>query len=164
MSVETRKRRASTPVRQESQPYVWSSPSGAHRRGTHGAVVFLISVALIGAVGMLYLLQTNHVANLGYEMSRLQDEREAALVEQQQLSARIAEKQALTTVEMVAREDLGMTPIADHVFLDVTFPAPEPAPSPEPAVSKPSALERFWGRLTGTAVQPSVDGEGAPND
>ncbi len=44
---------------------------------------------------MLYLLQTNHVANLGYEMSELQAEREAALVEQQELSAQIASRQAL---------------------------------------------------------------------
>lgn len=149
MSVETRERRTETAARPETRRYVWSASSESPARRMNGAVVFLIAVALIGAVGMLYLLQTAHVANLGYEMSRLQGERRAALVEQQELSAQIAEKQALTSVETTARQDLGMRPIGDHIFLEVELPPTEATAVPEPATLKPSALERFWGRLTG---------------
>jgi len=164
MSVETRKRRTETAARPDTRRYVWSSPSRQPGRRMHGAVVFLIAVALIGAAGMLYLLQTNHVANLGYEMSRLQDERRAALVEQQELSARIAEKQALTTVETAARQDLGMRPIGDHIFLDAELPAAEATPAPEPAASKPSVIERFWGRLTGQSDRSAETDGGADDD
>jgi hypothetical protein len=111
---------------------------------------------------MLYLLQTNHVANLGYEMSRLQAEREAALVEQQQLSAQIAEKQALTSVESTARFELGMRPIDEHVFLDVELPPAGPTPTATPAPEEhSSALERFWNRLTGSS---SSTGEAGQHD
>lgn len=163
MTVDTRDRRE-TAVRRETGAYVWSTPPPVPKRRMHGAVVFLTAVALIGAVGMLYLLQTNHVANLGYEMSRLQQERQAALVEQQELSAQIAEKQALTTVETVAREDLGMRPIDDHLFLDVELPPAEPAPVPTEAVSQQSALERFWNRLTGRSDESSGSDEGGRDD
>lgn len=146
-AVTTRRERLS-----ETGRYVWSSPSGRELRPS-GAIVFLISVALIAAVGMLYLLQTNHIASLGYEMSRLQKEREAALVEQQSLAAQIAARQAITEVGIVARRDLGMVEMEDYVFLDVTFPE-EPgaeAESAEPEPEKRSAIERFWGRLTGSS-------------
>jgi hypothetical protein len=108
---------------------------------------------------MLYLLQTNHVANLGYEISQLQAEREAALVEQQQLSAQIAEKQALPSVESTARVALAMRPIDDYVFLDVELPELEAELAAEsPPQEEPSALERFWNRLTGS----STDQQEAP--
>jgi len=148
--------------RQGEREYLWSSPPASRRRRLPGAVVFLLAVALIGAVGMLYLLQTNHVANLGYEMSRLQAEREAALVEQQQLSAQIAEKQALTSVESTARFELGMRPLDEHVFLDVELPPAGPTPTATPAPEEhSSALERFWNRLTGSS---SSTGEAGQHD
>jgi hypothetical protein len=138
--------------REVARAYLTSAPRTPQPRRMPGAVVFLVAVALIGAVGMLYLLQTNHVANLGYEMSQLQAEREAALVEQQQLSAQIAEKQALKAVESTARFEIGMRPIDAHVFLDVELPPTEPTRVEEPAVAgSPSTLERFWNRLTGSS-------------
>ncbi|HLT20313.1 MAG TPA: hypothetical protein VKZ96_12700 [Thermomicrobiales bacterium] len=135
--------------RGETGSYLWSSPAG-RERGPNGAIVFLISVALIAAVGMLYLLQTNHIASLGYEMSRLQKEREAAMVEQQGLAAQIAARQAITEVGIVARRDLGMVEMENYVFLDVTFPEEPAAREDDPSQrDEPSVLERFWGRLTG---------------
>lgn len=134
------------------QEHLWSTPAPARPRQLPGALVFLVAVALIGAVGMLYLLQTNHVANLGYEMSQLQAEREAALVEQQELSAQIARLQALTAVESTARFELGMRPIDSYVFLDVELPPSEPSVTREPVeADDPSAFERFWSRLTGSS-------------
>ncbi len=132
--------------------YLWNSPPAGRPRRLPGALVVLLSVLVIGALGMLYLLQTNHVANLGYEMSALQREREAALVEQQRLSAQIAGKQALPAVDSTARFELGMQPVDDYVFLDVELPPAvveaEPESTPEEG---PSTLQRFWNRLTGSS-------------
>jgi hypothetical protein len=128
----------------------------------NGALVFLIATALIAAVGMLYLLQTNHIARLGYEMSALQEQREAALVEQQQLAARIAERQAITTVELTARRDLGLRPMEEYLFLDVVLPPEQPQVQPEDA-PEPSAWGRLWERLTGTgSASDARDGGGSP--
>ena len=118
--------------------------------------MFLITASLIGAVGMLYLLQTNHVANLGYEMSELQAEREAALVEQQELSAQIAEKQSLLVVESTARQMLGMRPIDEYIFIDVELSPPKSAPPAETKnVENPSLIDRFLGRISGRSTGPS---------
>jgi hypothetical protein len=154
-TVATPQRRA----RQETGRILHASQAG-RERVPNGAVVFLISVALIAAVGMLYLLQTNHVASLGYEMSRLQEEREAALVEQNELAAQIAGKQAITQVGLVARRDLGMEEMEDFVFLDVTFPAETSAEADAKPEEDPSILERFWGRLTGTSEAGSDSEDG----
>lgn len=163
MTVGQHRTTAQVEGREQTPQYLWSSPERDQSRRMPGAVVFLIAVALIGAVGMLYLLQTNHVANLGYEMSQLQAEREAALVEQQKLSAQIAEKQALPSVERTARIELGMRPIDDYVYLDVELPPLEPeGPEQQPAkAEKPSTLDRFWSRLTGSSTKSQ---ETTPDD
>lgn len=161
MSVKTRTPPTTTTRRPEQRRYLRSTPSHPSERGPNGAIVFLISAALIAAVGMLYLLQTNHIASLGYEMSRLQEEREAALVEQQQLAAQIAEKQAITQIEVVARNELGMRPMDDYVFLDVTFPDEVKPVGPLETEPEPSVFERFWGRITGHAKHGSQAEEGA---
>jgi cell division protein FtsL len=148
MSIQTE--RETVPVTREETAgdYLWAAPSRAPAGRLNGAIVFLIATALIAAVGMLYLLQTNHIARLGYEMSALQEQREAALVEQQKLAARIAARQAITTVERTARRDLGLRPMEDYVFLDVELPPEQPA-LPQEAAPKPSAWESLWGRLSG---------------
>ena len=150
MTVSTRSRQSPAGIKRAQPSHLSSNPTPPEPRRLPGAVVFLITAALVGAVGMLYLLQTNHVANLGYEMSELQAEREAALVEQQELSAQIAEKQSLLVVESTARQELGMRPIDNYVFIDVEIPAPRTGPLTEPkADDQPSVLDRFWGRITG---------------
>lgn len=161
MMVGNREQQRVASPREQAGDYLWSSPAPDQRRAMPGAVVFLLAVAMIGAVGMLYLLQTNHVANLGYEMSELQAEREAALVEQQELSAQIAERQALTSVEATARFELGMRPVDDHIYLDVELPPPDGRSFAQPEIAEePSTLERFWNRLTGS----SGSAKGAPGD
>ncbi len=48
--------------------------------------------------------------------------------------------------------ELGMGPIEDYVFVDVELPAEEDAPSPQVTPgSEPSAIERFWNRITGSS-------------
>jgi hypothetical protein len=92
-------------------------------------------------------------------MSRLQQEREAALVEQQQLAAQIAGKQAITQVGLVARRDLGMDDMEDYVFLHVIFPEEAPV-EVESKEEDPSVIERFWGRLTGRSEAGSQGEDG----
>jgi hypothetical protein len=138
--------------------YLSAPPIVQERKRLPGAFVFVITVALIAAVGMLYLLQTNYVANLGYEMSELQAERETALVEQQQLSAQIAEKQSLLAVDSTARIELGMRTIGTYEFLDVELPPSDfSSEKVQEPTEKPSVIEQFWSRLTGRSTNDAGD-------
>ena len=153
MSVDVKAPAATSAAASRNTELVWADPPKPVNIGSRGAIIYLLAAGLIAAVGMLYLLQTNHVANLGYEMSELQAEREAALVEQQTLSAQIAEKQSLTTIELIARRDLGMRPLGEHIFLDVVLPAPASEQMPDEDPARRSLTERFWDRITGKATR-----------
>lgn len=119
-------------------------------RRMNGAIIFTVAIALIASVGMLYLLQTNHVANLGYQMSRLQAERTERTTANQRLTAQIAELQALDQVESVAVGQIGMEPMEKYIFLTVNRPAQDELALPEPVDDDGgSLLDRILGRLTG---------------
>jgi len=128
-----------------------------HKR-INGAIVFAICAALIAVVGMLYLMQTSHIASLGYELSRLQAEQGRESVVNQRLAAEVAELQSLDRAERTARNVLGMQPMASYVYLDVEQPAQTELPLPEaPAGDERGAFERVWDRLFGVGI--AVDGE-----
>lgn len=119
-------------------------------RRMNGAIIFTVAIALIASVGMLYLLQTNHVANLGYQMSELQAERAERTTANQHLTAQIAELQALDQVESVAVKQIGMEPMEKYIFLTLNRPAQDELTLPEPVDDESgSILDRIWGAFTG---------------
>jgi hypothetical protein len=119
----------------------------------NNALVFSIVALAIGAVGLLYLVQTSRVASLGYQVSALQREREARLLRNQQLSYDVARYQSLVLVERVAREQLGMVPMEDYVFFTVARPVVDELPAPAtPVPARPSLAERVWDRITGVGT------------
>jgi cell division protein FtsL len=110
----------------------------------------MLAALTIGAVGMLYVVQTSHVARLGYEASRLQREREARALENDQLAYDVARYESLPVVERVAREQLGMTAMTAYRFIAVTRPAQAELMPPTPvAGTRPSLARRVWNRITG---------------
>lgn len=124
------------------------------------AVIFIVVAGLITAVGMLYLIQTNHVAGLGFEMSQLQREREALALHNEQLNYSIAQYESLEAVEEIALGELGMTESEDFVFLSVPRPASDELPVPEPVEAHElSVWQRIWQSLSGeaTAVQTTTE-------
>jgi cell division protein FtsL len=119
-------------------------------RLTSGALMFTLVALLISAVGLLYLVQTSRVASLGYEASRLQREREAQGLANEQLSYDVARYESLPLVERVAEEQLGMQPMSAYRYLDVARPALDELPTPAPeATEQPSLARRVLRRITG---------------
>jgi cell division protein FtsL len=120
----------------------------------NNAVLFAVVALALTTVGLLYLIQTTQVASLGYEISRLERERVAASLENQQLTYEVARYEALPEINRLARDEFGMQPMQEYVFLTVSLPPaddlPLPAPEPEQARTLP---ERIWDRLAGKATQ-----------
>ena len=130
------------------------------RSRVNTAVIYIVVAMLITAVGLLYLIQTNHVAGLGYEMSQLQRERETLSTRNEQLNYSIARYESLTQVESVAVDQLGMSQSDTFEFITVPRPARDQLVLPEPASQgNPSLIERIWHGLTGssTAVSSNVE-------
>jgi cell division protein FtsL len=128
------------------------SPVVAPVRRINSALLFVIVVMTISMVGLLYLVQTSHVAGLGYEVSRLERERNEKSLENQRLTYEIAQKQALPQIEQVALQDLRMQPMGDHIYLTVHAPAAAELATPTREEGRTRSLgERLWDRLTGEA-------------
>lgn len=128
------------------------------KRPMSGALMFTLVALLISAVGLLYLMQTSRVATLGYEASRLQREREAQALANEQLSYDVARYESLPLVERVARDQLGMQPMTDYRYLDVPRPAADELTLPTPIVAeRPSLVTRVLRRLVGRGAATHGD-------
>lgn len=131
-------------------------------RRVNNAWLFTLVAVAITMVGLLYLVQTSHVASLGYEVSRLEQERLDKSLENQQLTYDIARQQSLPAIEKIARVDLDMQPIEQvgtRLYITVPLPASEELPVPEPVTGARLSLGgRIWARLTGTANASNPDG------
>lgn len=135
-------------------------PQPAPRSRINTALIFIVVAGLITAVGMLYLIQTNHVAGLGFEMSQLQREREALALRNEQLNYSIAQYESLDAVEEVALGELGMSESEDFVFLSVPHPSSDELSIVEPLEAhEPSVWHRIWQSLSGeaTAVRTTTE-------
>jgi cell division protein FtsL len=132
-----------------------STPEPRSRVST--AIIYIVVAVLITAVGLLYLIQTNHVAGLGYEMSQLQRERSALALRNEQLNYSVAKYESLAAVESVAIGQVGMTQTDDFMFMSVPRPAHDQLLLPQPQPSGDmSFVERIWQSLSGSATATSV--------
>lgn len=128
-------------------------PSPPARSRINTALIFIVVAGLVTAVGMLYLVQTNHVAGLGFEMSQLQREREALTLRNERLNFSIAQYESLDVVEEIALIELGMIESEDFVFLSAPRPAIDELPAVKPLDAyQPSLWERIWQSLNGEAT------------
>jgi cell division protein FtsB len=125
--------RAAAPVR--------PTPVGrrvAPRRSRAWLGVLLVLVAAIGGLCLLYLEQTSRVVELGYELTRLQRNRDQVALEVAALRYELARRQSLARVEDLARREYGMVPLRKAESLRLARPAPLPTPVPPPR------SERSW--------------------
>lgn len=119
-------------------------------RRLNNAMMFVLIALTISSIGLLYLLQTSHVAGLGFEVSRLERQRMDAALENQRLTYEIAKRQSLPAIEKMARDRLDMQPMTAHIYLTVPAPASEQLELPSPQEGRTRSLgERIWDRLTG---------------
>jgi cell division protein FtsL len=124
----------------------------------NGAALVVLAAIVLTILGFLYLAQTTRVATLGYELSRLQRDHDAVEIETSRLGYEIAHYESLDTVRQVAIEQLGMSAMGQHRFLDVQRPTQDELPPP-PRETAPS--ESFWHRIEravlGTGRASSLD-------
>ena len=132
--------------RRMSTPLPGEKPT-RQRKPMHDATLFALVACLVGAIGIVYLLQTSEVASLGYRVSELERERADLSAINQQLSYDTAMRQALPAIEQRAAV-LGMQPITDLIYLNVPTPLNTelPVPTPEPPTHT-SLLKRVTSRL-----------------
>lgn len=86
------------------------------------ATVLVVSVVLISLVSLLYLIQTSQIATTGYELGRLDLQKEELLREQQQLQYSVSQYQNLGQIEATARDKLGMVRPMTSTYLPVLLP------------------------------------------
>lgn len=125
----------------------------------NAALLFAVVALAITVVGLLYLIQTAQVASLGYEVTRLERERAAAALENQQLTYTVANFESLPRVEQIAVNSLDMQPVDDYAFLIVPLPPRDdlPLPSVEEQAEQ-SFAQRVWERLAGQSTATNAGG------
>jgi len=95
------------------------------------AIRFLIALALVAAISLLYLVQTSSVTELNYDVQRQTAEHTKLIHEQQALQLDIARAQALPQLAQMARTQLKMVPVGDQYrYLNVPPETGAPARVP----------------------------------
>ncbi len=78
-----------------------------------------VSLLFAGALLSLYLVQVSSVAMAGYDLERLEEERQTWLSRNQQLEVELAKRRSLAWTELQATQQLGMTRSERPTFLHV---------------------------------------------
>jgi len=136
-------------------------PAPRARRGylmLNGAALVAITAMALGAIGILYLIQTSQVAQLGYQLSHLQQQYDDLTNANEKLQYQVDHDHSLPVVQQVALTQLGMVPMHDFKFIQVDRPSqdqlPPQAPEPRP---HHSLWQRVRDALTGTSSADHVD-------
>jgi cell division protein FtsL len=110
----------------------------------HPAVRFLLAVALVCVISLLYLMQTSRVASENYRLQAAESRHTELMRENQRIQLAIADLRSLTRIEDIARRKLGMVPIGDgYLYVEVPTDngaAASAAPPAPPASGSPPAV------------------------
>lgn len=124
----------------------------------NGAGMVVVVAIALSVIGILYLIQTAHVAGLGYKLSALQKQRNDLAIQTAGIQAQVAQYESLNQIDGIATKQLGMVPMQHYVFLNV--PDQSVAISPTAVATQPPPKESLWHRFvrqitgTGRAVSP----------
>jgi cell division protein FtsL len=122
----------------------------------NGATMVAIAAIALTVIGILYLIQTSEVAQLGYDMSRLQTQRDSLTLEISELEYEIARYESLQTIEEYATTRLGMAPMTNFEFVELQEPSQRNLTVPEPIErSSPSFFDRLFDALMGVGSAES---------
>ncbi len=89
------------------------------------AIRFVIALALVAAISLLYLVQASTVTELNYEVQRQAVEHTKLIHDRQTLQLEIADAQALPRIAALATTRLNMVPMGDQ-FRYLTIPPATP--------------------------------------
>ncbi|MCS7052069.1 MAG: hypothetical protein NZL87_10665 [Thermomicrobium sp.] len=112
------------------------------RRRRAWLTLTLVLAGALAGLCLLYLEQTSRVVELGYELTRLQRQRDAVALEAAALRYELAQRQSLAQVYELATREYGMVPLRRVESLEVARPVETPAAMPDTPV-RPT----WWQRL-----------------
>lgn len=129
----------------------------------NGAGMVALVAAALSVIGILYLVQTAHVASLGYQLSALQNQRNDLAIQTAGIQAQVAQFESLSQIEGIATKQLGMVPMQHYVFLNVPqqAAAANQTTVATQAAPKESLWHRFIRQITGTG-QADSPAKGSP--
>ena len=115
-------------------------------------VVWLLVTTCVGALGLVYLLETSHVASLASQRATLEDETAKTRDANARLAAQAAGFQTLSRADTTAR-DLGLRPATPGGIVYLSVPDVPDAPPTATAAPppSPSLRQRIVNALTGRA-------------
>jgi hypothetical protein len=87
-------------------------------------VLVLLGLVLVALAPPAYLLQTGGMLTTGYNIQRLQQERSAWIVKNEQLEAELAKARSLAWIEHEAVTRLGMQPASQPTIVRMDVPPP----------------------------------------
>jgi hypothetical protein len=124
-------------------PGAGHAPAGllTRRLFVRPAAVVVLGLLLLALAPPLYLLQTGGALTTGYNIQRLQQERAAWIVKNQQLEAELAKARSLSWVEHEAVYRLGMQPAGQATVVRMDVPPPtssRPLPGRESSMPVPT--------------------------
>jgi hypothetical protein len=124
----------------------------------------IIGLMFVGGLLSLYLVQMSSVSIAGYDLERLEEERQLWRSRNQQLEVELAKRRSLAWAEVQAVERLGMTRAERPIFIPAS-PSADSGPvgssdvdgrgkrvanassARQPALSPGEVLRRWWSEL-----------------
>ncbi|HWQ29204.1 MAG TPA: septum formation initiator family protein [Dehalococcoidia bacterium] len=109
------------------------------------------ALAILVLASLWQVLQTSDATTTGFEIQRLERQRDTLQAQVHSLEAEVAELSSLSRIDREARDRLGLVPPARTVYLNVDQPVPErqgiptryqPAPVDDAALTPPP--ESWW--------------------
>jgi len=94
---------------------------------------------LVGIIAIAYLSQASGLATTGYDIQRLQQERDAWRLRNEQLRLELAKARSLAWVEAQATSRLGMRPAQNAQYVRV-IPLNRTVATSSPTDSRPASL------------------------
>lgn len=141
-------RRAAAPSR--PLPSGW----GVARKRFSRTMIVALALLAIASAGIVQVLQTSRVAEVGYALRSLELERQQLSAQIRLLEARVAESSNLEHLHTQAVEELGMVPPEETLRIAVNAMAPAVVPLPRRYVETPPEVAppqpSWWEELIGS--------------
>ena len=113
--------------------------------------VLLGAFLVVALIGLLQVVQTSNATTTGYNLNRLEQQRQDDQAQVHQLEAEVASLTSMDRIEAEARGRMGMVPAGNTINLEVHKPPPEQQLiprrfAPEPSSAAPAG-ESWWQSL-----------------
>jgi len=127
---------------------------GVARKRISATMIVALAMLAIAAAGLVQVLQTSRITEVGYHLRALETERTELDAQIRLLEAQLAESSNLKRLREQAQARFGMVPAGEQLSISVDVPAPWVVPLPRRYVEMPEATEpprpSWWEEFIGT--------------